>query len=93
MFTSRPLPLGRKKAVRGWLTAVVSIALIGIVGLAAWGVVTLAQDETATPASQKPMMTLRRRRQALSRGRSQPIDATPPPVPKREPAVSQFVQL
>jgi serine/threonine protein kinase len=44
MFTTRPLPLGQKRAARGWLTALVSIVLIGIVGLGAWGVSTLIEN-------------------------------------------------
>lgn len=48
MFASSPLPFGEKRKARGWLTALVSIALIAIVGLGAWGAWALLDNRDAT---------------------------------------------
>lgn len=48
MFSTRPLPFGKRKAARGWLAILVSVVLIGIVGLAGWGVYMLARPPAET---------------------------------------------
>jgi hypothetical protein len=48
MFSTRPLPFGKRKAARGWLAILVSVVLIGIVGLAGWGVYMLARPPPET---------------------------------------------
>jgi serine/threonine protein kinase len=50
IFSGQGYTLGQKRAARGWITAVVSLVLVAVVGLAVWGGVTWYNNRDVTVA-------------------------------------------
>jgi len=95
IFSGRGYTLGQKRAARGWITAVVSVVLVAVIGLAVWGGVawyngreTSVAQLDGPPPPEAPPQELRE---------TPPRELDPPQQPPVQPVTpqraSQFIDF